>query len=108
MKKNWIGLVGILFIFLAFLTILKIGLDEGWIPEEAKIALGFVLGVSGLFAGYSLYKKDKKTIGEIIAGLGASFLYATFAYSSFSSKIQWSANTLLIAMITLSSIISFI
>ncbi|MBE7410649.1 MAG: DUF2339 domain-containing protein [Leptospiraceae bacterium] len=107
LKKNWIGLIGVLFIFLAFLTILKIGFEEGWIPEEAKIALGFVLGVSGLFFGFTLYQKKKETIGEIIAGLGAGFLYATFAYSSFSSKIQWSVNTLLISMITLSSIILF-
>ncbi len=107
-KKNWIGLVGILFIFLAFLTVLKIGFDEGWIPEEAKIALGLVLGVTGLFIGYSFYKKDKKIIAEISAGLGTGILYATFAYSSFASTIQWSANTLLISMITLSVIVCFV
>ncbi len=104
-KKYGITILGAGFMFLAFIYFLKLAVDLNWIPPVGRAALGLVIGVTGLFVGYTQYLAKRKTIGEICAGLGTSVLYATFAYASFSPDIQWSANALLISMMGLSSLV---
>jgi uncharacterized membrane protein len=107
-KKNWITWLGILFVFLAFLYFLKLAIDEAWIPPVARVAIGLVLGVSGAFAGYWLYRKEPGRKAEAIAGFGLSLLYATFAYASFSEDILWSPNTLFISIVATTLAISWV
>ena len=107
-KKYWITLLGVGFIFLAFLYFLKLAIDLEWIPPTARAAIGMAIGLSGLFAGYTLVSRTKGMFGEIAAGLGTSILYATFAYASFSKDIQWSANALMISLIALSSLVTIV
>ncbi|WP_224995290.1 DUF2339 domain-containing protein [Cesiribacter sp. SM1] len=107
-KKNWITWLGILFVFLAFLYFLKLAIDEAWVPPVARVAIGLVLGVSGAFAGYWLYRKEPSRKAEAIAGFGLSLLYATFAYASFSKDILWSPNTLFISIVATTLAISWV
>lgn len=108
MKKYGITLLGAGFLFLAFGYFLKMAVDLNWIPPAGRAAIGMLLGVTGLFAGYTQYQAKRKVLGEIIAGFGTGLLYATFAYASFAESIQWSGNTLAISMIALSSLVTYV
>ena len=107
-KKNWITYLGILFVFLSFLYFLKLAIDQSWIPPVARVAIGLVLGVSGAFAGYCLYRKKPGFKAEAVAGFGLSLLYATFAYASFSEDLLWSPNTLFISLVAITVAISWV
>lgn len=108
LKKYWIAFLGLFFLFLSFLYFLKLAFDEGWIPPTGIVAIGLVVGLSGLIGGYSLYTKQKKLFAEIIAGLGASIIYATLVYAGFSEEILWSGNTVLIAMIATTVMVAWV
>ncbi len=107
-EKNWIMTLGIGFIFTAFIYFLKLAVDNGWLPIELRIALSVLLGISGLFAGYTYYNHGKKLLGEVLAGIGTSILYATIGYLSFSDGMHWSTNALLISMAAISVTVSAI
>ena len=107
-KNNWINGLGIGFIFTAFLYFLKMAADQGWLPPDARAALGLILGVSSIFIGYVLSKKEKIILAEAISGVGFATIYATIAYISFSTNILWSPNALLISMVALSIATSFL
>ncbi len=107
-KKNWITFLGVFFVFMSFLYFLKLAFDSGWVPPVGRAAIGLTIGLSGLFAGYSLFRKHQSLSSEVIAGLGMSVMYATFAYASFSDQIRWSVNTLFISMISLSSLVTYV
>ncbi|WP_061250153.1 DUF2339 domain-containing protein [Leptospira alstonii] len=106
-KKNWIFILGIGFLFFAFLYAIKIGFDEGLIPEEGKIGLGIFICLTSVMSAYLLYKRKKDIIAQSLAGFGISILYATCAYASFVSQIQWSPNTLFISILAISGIVAF-
>lgn len=105
-KKNWITALGIGLIFTAFLYFLKLAVQNGWLPVEVRVALSAICGFSGLFAGYTFYHRGKKPLGEVLAGVGTSVLYATIGYLSFSNGINWSTNALLISMAAVSATVS--
>jgi hypothetical protein len=107
-KKYWIQLLGIGFIFLAFLYMLKTAFDTGLLPEVAKVVIGLAFAASAYFVSYIIFGKGQKTASEIIAGLGTCILYGTFAFAAFSPKISLSANTLIICMVATSSILTYL
>ena len=107
-EKNWITALGIGFIFTAFLYFLKLAVQNGWLPLELRIAISVLFGISGLFAGYTYYNKGQKYLGEILAGIGTSILYATIGYLSFSDGVNWSTSALLISMAAISASVSAI
>jgi len=107
-QKNWITALGLGLIFTAFLYFLKLALQNDWLPVEVRIALSFLAGINGLFAGHAQYNKGKKVLGEVLAGCGTAILYATIGYLSFSNGVNWSANALLISMTAISTTISAI
>ncbi|MDN5199766.1 DUF2339 domain-containing protein [Fulvivirgaceae bacterium BMA10] len=107
-KKNWITYLGIFFIFLAFLYFLKLAIDEAWVPPVARVAIGLVLGVTGVFWGYTSYRKNNSKISQIIAGMGLAITYATFGYAGFSREILWSTNTLLIALVATNAFATYL
>lgn len=106
-KKNWIFILGIGFLFFSFLYATKIAFDEGLIPEEGKIGLGIFLSLTSVMYSFLLYKKGKEFLAQILAGFGVSILYATCAYASFASNIMWSPNTLFISIFALSAVVAF-
>ncbi|MGI9543404.1 MAG: DUF2339 domain-containing protein, partial [Cyclobacteriaceae bacterium] len=107
-KRNWITFLGGFFVFMAILYFFKLAFDQGWIPPTARVAIGLLLGATGLFYGYTLYLQEKKLSSEILSGLAGSIIFATFAYASFSDHILWSANTLAISMISFTALITVI
>ena len=108
LEKHWISFLGIGFIFLAFIYFLKLAIDLGWMPPEARAATGLVLGVTGLFAAYTFFHKKYGLVAETVGGLGTCIIYATIAYASFSDQIQWSANVIGIDTICLSAAVIII
>ena len=108
LEKNWITALGIGFIFTAFLYFLQLAVQNGWLPLELRIAISVLFGISGLFAGYTYYNKGQKYLGEILAGIGTSILYATIGYLSFSDGVNWSTSALLISMAAISASVSAI
>jgi len=107
-KFNWINGLGLAFIFTAFLYFLKIAVDNGWLPPTVRAAVGLTLGVSALFVGLVLFKKNKGYVAQSISALGIAIVYATIAYVSFSESIAWSPNALLISMVAISLVTSVI
>jgi len=107
-KKNWINLLGGLFLFVAFLYLFELAIDEGWLPPVARVAIGLLTGISAMYYGYAQFKKQVTLSAELIAGLGNAIVYATFAYASFTESINWSTNTMLISMLSFTSLVMFI
>jgi uncharacterized membrane protein len=108
LKKHWISFLGTTFLFLSFLYFLKLAFDMNWIPPVGRASLGLAIGLTCSFIGYTLYKRSKTLLSEIVAGLGVSVMFATFAYASFSDQISWSTNTLLISMISLGGLVTVV
>mgnify|MGYP000147403040 CR=1 FL=1 len=107
-NKNWINILGGLFLFVAFLYFFELAIEEGWLPPAARVAIGLLTGISGLYYGYVKFKKQANLSAELLAGLGNAIVYATFAYASFSSAIEWSTNTIMISMLSFTSLVTFI
>lgn len=107
-KINWINGLGLSFIFTAFLYFLKIAADSGWIPPELRSAIGVLIGVSGIFVGIHLNKLGKSVWGESIAGLGTAITYATVAYVGFTGLFHFSANALLISMLSIGVLTAYL
>lgn len=105
-KKNWINGLGLGLIFTAVLYFLKLAVEQGCLPIELRIALSTTLGFIGIYAGYKSYEGGRQMLGEVLAGMGSSVLYATIGYLSFTSGINWSTGALLISMILISLSIS--
>ncbi|BDA80310.1 hypothetical protein LPTSP3_g32400 [Leptospira kobayashii] len=103
LKKNWIFILGIVFLFFATIYGLSVAFEENLIPEEAKIGFGLFLSLTICFIGFKLFSNQIELIGEIISGFGVSILFATFAYASFVSHIQWSSYTLFVSLAAVSA-----
>lgn len=106
-KNNWINILGGTFIFTAILYLFKLAFDQGWVIPEARIAIGFVIGVTALYVGYLQYQKKNILGSELVGGLGSAIIFATLSYAGFSSDITWSDNALLIAMGAFTGLIAF-
>ncbi|WP_411824578.1 DUF2339 domain-containing protein [Leptospira sp. 'Mane'] len=102
LKKNWIFILGIVSLFFATIYGLSVAFEEKLIPEEAKIGFGIFLSLTICFVGFKLFTNGIELIGEVIAGFGVSILFATFAYASFVSHIQWSSYTLFVSLAAVS------
>ena len=107
-KKHWVNALGLGLIFTGVLYFLKLAIESGWLPIELRIALSTALGLTGVYAGYRYYTQGKQTIGEVLAGMGCSILYATIGYLSFTEGLNWSVGALLISMALISVSVSIL
>jgi len=107
-KKYWITSLGMFFLFLGFLYFLKMAIDQNWVPPVVRAVAGIVAGTSCMFAGFLFYKKEKIKTSELLAGFGISLIFATFAYTSFSSAIHWSTNSLFICVLALTGLFTWV
>ncbi|RKP57272.1 DUF2339 domain-containing protein [Cohnella endophytica] len=98
-RKHWTSLLGVLFILAAFVTLFKYSLDQGWITEGMKIGFGLLSGTGLCVAGLALTNKGIKWLAsvQILLGLGACILYATFAFAGIYFRL-WSPMIVLIGM----------
>ncbi len=97
-KKHWITLLGALFTFLAFGYLFKYAVDQGWISNEIKIALGLLCGAGFIVGGITLQQKGIKTVDQILSGLGVALLYTTFTFSGIIFNL-WEPMTVFFLMI---------
>lgn len=107
-KKNWLNLLGGAFLFSAMLYFFQLAITEGWLPPAARVAIGLLSGISLIYYGYSRFKVQMNLATELLSGLGSAMVYATFAYASFSTEINWSVNAIIIAMLSFTSLIAYI
>jgi len=107
-KKHWITSMGMLFLFLGFLYFLKMAIDQNWVPPVVRAVAGIAAGTSCMFIGFLFFKKGKITTAELLAGFGISLIFATFAYTSFSSNIHWSTNSLFICVLALTGLFTWV
>ncbi|MCK5206835.1 MAG: DUF2339 domain-containing protein, partial [Cyclobacteriaceae bacterium] len=107
-KKNWMNLLGGLFLFSAMLYFFQLAITEGWLPPAARVAIGLLAGTTLIYYGYTRYKIQVNVATELLSGLGSALVYATFAYASFSIEINWSVNAIIIAMLSFTSLITYI
>jgi uncharacterized membrane protein len=107
-KKNWITVLGGTFLFAAMLYFFKLAISEGWLPPAARVAIGLLAGTTLIYYGYAKYKLNANLSTELLSGLGSAVVYATLAYASFSFEINWSTNALTIAMLSFTSLITYI
>lgn len=97
-QKHWTSLLGALFIVAAFITLFKYSVDKGWITDFMKIGLGILTGAGFVIAGLKVGSKDARSpVGEIIIGLGACILYATFSFAGIYYRM-WSPMTVMLGM----------
>lgn len=108
LKRYWVTLLGMAFLLGSFFTFFEMALQNGWLPPQARIALGLVAGASIGYVAFHFYKKQKQVLSESIAGLGSGVFFVTIAYASFSEHIMWSPNVLLLSMVALVALIMFI
>ena len=104
-EKNWMNILGGLFLFSAFLYFFKMAFEEGWLPPAARVAIRLAAGATALYYGYSKYRRDTTLSAELLAGLGSAIVYAAIAYASFSTEILWSANALFISVLSFSCLV---
>ena len=107
-KKHWITSLGIVFIFAAFVYFLKMAMEQGWFPPEVRVFTGIGIGISLLYAGYAVFAEKENLLGEILAGVGVSVLYATFTFVSFSDTLHWPFNVVFISVLAITGIVSVV
>lgn len=102
------NLLGGVFLFSAMLYFFQLAITEGWLPPAARVAIGLLAGTTLIYYGYTRYKIQVNVAAELLSGLGSALVYATFAYASFSIEINWSVNAIIIAMLSFTSLITYI
>src|SRR4029453_16336485 len=97
-NKHWTSLLGVLFVLAAFITLFKYSVDQGWITEAMKIGFGLLSGTGISIIGFKLASRlARSAIGEILIGMGACILYATFSFAGIYYRL-WEPMTVLLGM----------
>ncbi|RJE90800.1 DUF2339 domain-containing protein [Paenibacillus sp. 1011MAR3C5] len=98
LKKHWTSLLGAIFIVAAFVTLFQYSVDRGWISDAMKIGFGLLAGAGLGVAGGKLAQRPKLVItGEILLGIGACVLYATFSFAGIYYNL-WEPTLVLLGM----------
>lgn len=72
--------IGGLALFLAVAFFVKYSFEQGWLPPELRVALGFALGIGLLVGGVFLRRKEYTITSHTLGGTGILVLYGvTFA-----------------------------
>lgn len=67
-------------LFLGAVFFLKLSIEQGWIPPEVRVAMGFVLGAGLVVGGVVLSRKRYAVTAQTLCATGVVTLYAiTFA-----------------------------
>jgi len=104
LRKHWTSLLGVLFILAAFITLFKYSIEQGWITDGMKIAAGLLSGAGLCIAGQALAGRGSKWAAgvQIMIGLGACLLYATFSFAGVYYRL-WNPMTVLVGMIAVTA-----
>lgn len=106
LRKHWTSLLGVMFILAAFITLFRYSLDQNWLTDPIKIGAGLLCGIGLSLAGVATsLKQGRQTIGDIVIGLGASLLYATFSFAGIYFDL-WSPLTVMLSMTAITVLLS--
>ncbi len=82
MGLTWINRIGVLTLIIGIAFFFKYAIDNQWIGETGRVALGVLSGLATLAAGDVLWRRNQKIFAQGVCGLGVSILYLSF-YASF-------------------------
>lgn len=106
LRKHWTSLLGVLFIVAAFITLFRYSLDQNWLTDPIKIGVGLLCGIGLSIAGVTIVlKRERQVVGDIVIGLGACILYATFAFAGIYFDL-WSPLTVMLSMTVVTVLLS--
>ncbi|KEO80845.1 DUF2339 domain-containing protein [Tumebacillus flagellatus] len=97
-KRNWITLLGALFLILAFSYLFKYAVDQGWISDGPKIAAGLLVGVAVVLFGVRKLLGRNVILGQVVTGLGVALLYTTCSFAGVYFDL-WSSMTVFLSML---------
>lgn len=98
MKTHWTSLLGALFVIAAFITLFQYSIDKSWITNEMKIGIGLAAGIAFAIGGGRLSLKPKFGMtGQILLGIGACVMYATFSFAGIYYDM-WEPTLVLLGM----------
>ncbi|MEK3882540.1 DUF2339 domain-containing protein [Paenibacillus sp. PL2-23] len=97
-KKNWTSLLGAMFMIAACITLFQYSIQQGWMTNMMKTGLGLLAGSGAVIAGIQLARRSALVIaGEMICGIGACILYATFSFAGIYYDF-WEPTLVLLGM----------
>ncbi len=82
MGLTWVNRIGVLTLIIGVAFFFKYAIDNQWIGETGRVALGVLAGLATLAAGDMLWRRNQKIFAQGVCGLGVSILYLSF-YASF-------------------------
>ena len=102
---NWLNKIGVVAIVLGMSFFLKYAIDNRWIGERGRVCLGIAVGLSFLFWGERLGKKQYRTYGLTVLGGGITILYFSVyaAFSFYQLLPQWFAFILMLTSFEMST-----
>ncbi|GMK41854.1 hypothetical protein PCCS19_49130 [Paenibacillus sp. CCS19] len=106
-KKHWTTVLGVIFVLVSFITLLKYGSDQGWLNDPIKIGAGLLVGAAAGAIGLALHKRGGTAAlaGEIGAGFGAAVWYTTSAYAGIYTTL-WEPMLVLVVMSVITAAIA--
>jgi hypothetical protein len=108
LRKHWTSFLGVLFILAAFITLFRYTIDQNWLTDPIKIGAGLLCGIGLSIAGVTLsLKQGRKAVGDIVIGLGACILYATFSFAGIYFDL-WSPFTVMLSMTAVTLLLSIL
>lgn len=105
LRKHWTSMLGVLFILAAFITLFRYSLDQSWLTDKIKIGAGLLCGIGLALGGAALALKKLNAIGDIVIGLGAGILYATFSFAGIYFDL-WTPMTVMLSMTAVTLLLS--
>jgi uncharacterized membrane protein len=82
MGLMWVNRVGVLTLVLGIAFFFKYAVDNQWIGEAGRVALGIVAGFAALGLADRLWHRGQETFAQGISGAGVAILYVSF-YAAF-------------------------
>jgi uncharacterized membrane protein len=102
---NWLNKIGMVALILGMVYFLKYAIDNQWIGETGRVALGILTGLGLLSAGEALQKKDYRGYGLTLCAGGIAILYfSVFAAFNFYSLLPQLPAFFLMALITVTAV----
>ncbi|MBL0389503.1 DUF2339 domain-containing protein [Tumebacillus sp. ITR2] len=101
-KRNWITLLGALFLILAFSYLFKYAVDKGWISDSLKIAAGMLVGVGVILLGVRKLLSVNLILAQVVTGLGTALLYTTCSFAGVYFNL-WSSMTVFLSMLVITA-----
>lgn len=82
MGLTWLNRAGVMTLVLGAAFFFKYAVDNGWIGESGRVALGVLAGLSALAVADRTWKRGHRIYAQGVCGAGTGILYLSF-YAAF-------------------------